>query len=160
MWRHLYSGWCEAHKYCFVCSISLFNPNNFLNNRITCYTRYNIFVIFSFYYRYIREGHQCPGSFQETGSSFEKNEYAKRFFLVSAYTKKMQKLRLNLYQGAYCSQKFKSTSWKLKSTSWNLKVEVKIHKLRVRIHELRVRMNELRVRIHDLWVRIYGSLSQ
>ena len=26
---------------------------------------------------YIQEGHQCPRSFQEAGSSFEKNEYAK-----------------------------------------------------------------------------------
>ena len=40
-----------------------------------------------FFYRYIREVHQCPGSFQEAGSSFEKNEYAKRFFLVSTLKK-------------------------------------------------------------------------
>ena len=47
----------------------------------------NILVIFSFYYRYVREGHQGPGSFQEAGSSFEKNEYVKRFSLVSTLKK-------------------------------------------------------------------------
>ena len=45
------------------------------------------YPIFSFYYRYIREGRQCPGNFQEAGSSFEKNEYAKPFFLVLALKK-------------------------------------------------------------------------
>ena len=54
----------------------------------------------------MREGHQCLRSFQEAGSSFEKNEYATRFsFREYAYTKKMQKLCLNLYQGAYRSQR-------------------------------------------------------
>ena len=48
-------------------------------------------------------GTTVTGSFQEPGSSFEKTEYAKRFFLVP--TLKMEKLCLNLYQGAYRSQR-------------------------------------------------------
>ena len=55
---------------------------------ITCYTRYNILVTFSFYYCCIWEGHQCTGSFQEAGNSFEKNEYAKRFFLLPTLKKR------------------------------------------------------------------------
>ena len=59
----------------------------------------------------MREGHQCLRSSQEAGSSFEKNEYATRFsFREYAYTKKMQKLCLNLYQGAYWSQRLRWNS--------------------------------------------------
>ena len=90
LWRHLYSGWCEAEKYCFVYSVSLFNPNNFLNNLFKPITQHvmqdTISVLFSHFVTVISERDtSVPEVSWKLGVALKKMN--KRFFLVPTLKK-------------------------------------------------------------------------